>query len=113
MIEAIDDKIIVEYLKATETKSGLIIPEGAQEPQGYGKVLSIGNKVEGIKKDTILVFHVRAGMDMLIGSKVYKCIKQDEIYGVLKDKELEGRLKPLEFTAKPKIVTPPEKKIIV
>jgi len=112
MIEAIDDKIIVIYLRANKTKAGLVIPDAAQEPQGYGQVLSTGDKVKGIKKGVILVFHARAGMDMLIDNAVQKCIKAEEVYGILNDKELEKRLEPLVL-GKPSSIISPEKKIIV
>ena len=111
MIEAIGDKIIVEYLRITKTKAGLIIPDGTHEPQGYGKVLSIGDEVKNIKKGIIIVFHTRAGMDMILDSKVHKCLKSEEIYGILKDKELLTRLEPLEMKLRSTIVQP-DKKII-
>jgi len=113
MIEAIDDKIIVVYLRANKTKAGLVIPDSAQEPQGYGKVLSVGPQVKGIKKGVILVFHARAGMDMLIDNAIQKCIKAEEVYGILNDKELEKRLEPLVLGKPSNIVKSPEKKIIV
>lgn len=112
MIEAIDDKIIVEYLRTTKTESGLIIPDNAQDPQGYGRVLSVGDKIKDIKKGSILVFHARAGMDMLMDDVVQKCIKIDEVYGILNDKKLIKRLEPLRLKAKSNITVPPEKKII-
>lgn len=113
MIDAIDDKIIVEYLRVNTTEGGLIVPEGTHEPQGYGKVLSVGNNVKGIKKGVILVFHTRGGMDMILKNKVHKCIKYDEVYGILTDKQILKRLEPLEMVIKESIITPPEKKIIV
>ncbi len=115
MIKAINDKIIIEYLKPTKTTSGLIIPDAVQEPQGYGKVLSYGEEVKNLRKGIILVFHARAGMDMILGTKVYKCIKAEEVYGELTDKAILKSLEPLnlEMKAAPKIVVPSEKKIIV
>lgn len=102
MIDAIEDKIVVEYLKASKTKGGLILPEGAQEPQGYGKVLSVGEDVnDKIKVDQILVFHARAGMDMIIDDTVQKCLKSEEVYGILEDDELKELLEPLTLKAKP------------
>lgn len=112
MIKAINNKIIVEYLKPNMTTSGLIIPEGAQEPQGYGKVLSYGEEIKNMKKGIILVFHARAGMDMILGSKVYKCVNAEEVYGELTDKKILKTLEPLDLKMK-SVITPPEKKIIV
>ena len=82
----------------------------AQDPQGYGKVLSMGENVpDTLKEGDILVFHTRAGMDLIQQKTVLKCLKYDEIYGVLNDDELAGRLEPLKLEGKPeksKIVKP-------
>lgn len=111
MIKAINNKIIVEYLKPSQTISGLIIPEGSQEPQGYGRVLSVGEEIKNIRKGIILVFHVRAGMDMILGSKVYKCVNAEEVYGELTDKKILKTLEPLDLEMKK--IAVPEKKIIL
>lgn len=110
MIKAVADKIVVEFLRTAITETGLILPDMVEDPQGFGKVLSIGDKVENIKEGDILVFHMRAGMDLILNRKVQKCLKYEEVYGVLEDKELESRLEPLEFAGKAegsKIVRPP------
>jgi hypothetical protein len=90
----------------------------AQDPQGYGKVLSLGKDAANkeIKEGDILVFHTRAGMDLIQGKKVLKCLKYEEIYGVLHDDELASRLEPLEFRGKSEgsnIVQPAPKGIVV
>ncbi len=102
MITAVADKIVVEYLKTTKTETGLIIPQVANDPQGYGKVLSVGEllKETKIKEGDIIVFHAMAGMDMILGKKVQKCLKYEEVYGILDDEELISRLMPLEFAGK-------------
>jgi len=100
----------VEFLRTTKTESGLIIPSAAQDPQGYGKVLSVGELLAEtkVKVGSIVVFHMRAGMDMVIGKQVQKCLKYEEVFGILDDEELESRLEPLSFEVKEpsKIVTP-------
>ena len=108
MIKAIEDKIIVEFLRTTKTETGLIIPDVAQDPQGYGKVLSVGEQVKNIKVGDTLVFHMRAGMDLILNKKVQKCLKSEEVYGILEDDNLSDRLKPLSFEIKEpsKIVKP-------
>lgn len=90
----------------------------AQDPQGYGKVLSLGEEVvnKRMKKDDVLVFHTRAGMDMIHGKKVLKCLKYEEVYGILDDPELVSRLKPLEFAGKTEgsnIVVPRKEGIVI
>ena len=78
MINALADKIVVEFLRTTKSEGGLIIPDIAQDPQGYGKVLSVGEDVKIIKEGDILVFHMRAGMDLILDAKVQKCLKAEE-----------------------------------
>lgn len=73
----------------------------AQDPQGYGKVLSTGENVpDTVKKGDVLVFHTRAGMDLIQKKIVLKCLKYDEIYGILEDEELIERLQPLKLEPK-------------
>ena len=106
MINALKDKIIVEFLRTTKTESGLIIPDSAKDPQGFGRVLSVGEEVKNIKEGDVLVFHMMAGMDLILNKTVQKCLKAEEVYGILDDEDLVSRLEPLVFEAKE------EKKIV-
>ena len=71
MIKAIEDKILVELLRRNVSAGGIIMPEGAQDPQSYGRVMSIGDaaKDKGFEVGDILVCHVRGGMDSIISYK--------------------------------------------
>ena len=100
MINALKDKIIVEFLKTTKTETGLIIPDSAKDPQGFGRVLSVGEEVKNIKEGDVLVFHMMAGMDLILNKTVQKCLKAEEVYGILDDEDLVSRLEPLVFEAK-------------
>ena len=100
MIKAVADKIIVEYLREARTEAGLILPDSGQDPQGYGRVLSVGNEVEHIKEGDVLIFHTRAGMDFILDKRVQKCLKHEEVYGIVDNKELESRLEALVFVGK-------------
>jgi len=95
MIKAVADKIIVQFMRATKTKGGLILPDTVTDPQGYGKVLSVGEDVKNVEVDEFLVFHPRAGMDMLINKQILKVLKYDELYGKLEDQEIKDSLSPL------------------
>lgn len=97
MIQAVGDKIIAEIMRATKTISGLLLPESS-DPQGYGRVVSCGEGVpENIVPGTILVFHLRAGMDMLMNKRILKVLKYDELYGILEDKDIEGTLEVMKI----------------
>lgn len=90
----------------------------AQDAQGYGKVLSVGSAAanQEIKEGDYLVFHTRAGMDMIQDKRVLKCLKYEEVYGILHDDDLIKRLAPIEFKASTepsKIVSPGRGGIVV
>jgi len=111
MIRAIEDKILVEILRRNVSAGGIIMPEGAQDPQTYGRVMSIGLDAadKGFKVGDILVCHVRGGMDSIIGYKLLKILKLDEVYGVLEDQETldaleEIQLQPEKAAEKSKII---------
>lgn len=99
MIKAIEDKIVTTLMKRTKSVGGIILPETSQEPQAYGKVLSVGDKAasKGIKEGDIIVSHIRAGMDSVIGNSFIKVLKLDEVYGVLTDEETLEALETIEL----------------
>jgi|LSQX01.3.fsa_nt_gb chaperonin GroES len=85
-IRAINDHVVVEELIKAEdkTEAGIIIPQTIKmEPQKYGKVLSVGEKVTNIKVDDIVVFHQAGGQALLLNNVIQRILKNDEIYGVL------------------------------
>jgi len=87
---AMNDHVIVEILQEIEeiTDGGIVIPETvAKRPQGYGKVISVGSQVNiALHIGDTVIFHKNGGMDiMLQGNKVFKVLKQPEIYGRLED----------------------------
>ena len=96
MIKAVSDKIVVESLRASKTKGGLIIPDSGSDPMGYGRVLSIGEDAKGkFKVGDILVFHRMAGMDAVLDGRILRVLKYEELYGVLDHKEVESTLEAL------------------
>jgi len=86
-IQAINDHVVVEELIKTEDKTdaGIIIPQTVKmEPQKYGKILSIGEKVTNLKVDDIVVFHQSGGQAVIVNGVIQRILKNDEIYGVLR-----------------------------
>jgi len=76
-------------MRPTKTISGLVLPESS-DPQGYGRVLSCGDLVtEGtnIKEGDLLIFHPRAGMDIVMNKRILKVLKFEELYGILTDED--------------------------
>ena len=93
MIQAVNDKIIVEVMVRTKTRGGIILPGTSQDPQGYGRVFSVGEDIKDkVVVGDYLVFHPRAGMDMNINDKILKVLKYEELYGRITDSEMSGEL---------------------
>ena len=96
-IVAVEDKVIVEEIRIDppEKKSdgGIIIPTSdsdsrvKQEPQVFGKVVSVGDDVKGIVKDDIIVGARHGGQAFIWQDKIYKTYMLGEIYGVIKESE--------------------------
>jgi len=90
VIQAVNDKIVVEVIMQEKvTSGGIILPVNVdKDPQGYGEVLSIGEEVENIKVGDIIIFHKSGGMAIIIDKKIMKVLTNKEIYGIVK--EIEG-----------------------
>jgi co-chaperonin GroES (HSP10) len=87
-IQAINDHVVVEEIIKTEDKTdaGIIIPQTVKmEPQKYGRVLSVGEDVDNIKYDDIVVFHPSGGQAVIINGIILRILKNDEVYGILVD----------------------------
>lgn len=87
-IKAINDIVVAEEIIKREetTAGGLIVPQTVKvEPQKYGKVLSIGEKVDTVKVGDIIVFHQSAGQAVIMEGMIQRVLKKDEIYGILQD----------------------------
>lgn len=97
MIKAVTDKIVVQELKREKSKGGLIIPESVQQPQAFGQVISIGEKVTApVQEGDVLVFHNNGGMAMVVEGKVLRCLMENELYGIVESTEIRDALTPCE-----------------
>jgi co-chaperonin GroES (HSP10) len=89
MLTALNDKIIVQDLKKEKSKGGLIIPDTVQQPQAFGVVVSIGDKVIApVELGQVLVFHTSGGMAMVVEGKILRCLMEGEVYAIVEDKEI-------------------------
>jgi co-chaperonin GroES (HSP10) len=101
MIQAVADKVVVQEMKLETSKGGLIIPESVQQPQAYGRVMSVGDKVETmVTEGDVLVFHTNGGMAMVVEGKVLRCLMENEIYGIVKSDEIIDALTMCEVKQK-------------
>lgn len=86
MITAINDHVIVkETIHTEETReSGLVIPTTVKiEPQKYGEILSIGEKVENLEVGDTIVFHQSAGQAVIYKGEILRVLKNNEVYGIV------------------------------
>jgi co-chaperonin GroES (HSP10) len=90
LIKAISDKVIVKELARSQTKGGIVIPTTSKaEPQGYGKVLSVGEDVSTINPDDVIMFHPNGGMAVVIDDYVCRVLMYKEVYCIMQD-NIEG-----------------------
>lgn len=88
MIKLLDDKILVEPIKAEEkTKAGLHIPIQAKERPNEGKVITVGPGSEEYKMiiqvgDKVL-FGKHAGTAVTFEEKDYLIMRQTDVIGIL------------------------------
>jgi chaperonin GroES len=78
------DRLLVQRVEETNTTaSGIIIPDNAKEKPSRAKVLAIGNDVEDINIDDIVVFGKYAGVELSLDSKEYLVLEVSDILGVI------------------------------
>ncbi len=94
-LKPIGDRVIVQRLGTTEkTKSGLYLPDSAQEKPQEGKVIAVGSgKV--LKNGKVVALAVKAGDRILFGKysgseikvddKEYVFLSEDDILAIVTD----------------------------
>jgi len=81
-MKAVNHYLVIERIKDEPTKiGGLILTEETDEDNRYlkGKVISIGNIVEGIKEDDVIYYDKHAGHGIQHKDKFYHVIKQMDV----------------------------------
>ena len=94
MIKPLGDHLVVEALKETKKKSGIILPETVdKEKPEQGKVVSVGPgkmSQDGkrtpmeVKKGDIVLFKKYSPDEIKIDGKEYLILKEEDILGILK-----------------------------
>lgn len=75
----------------TKTQGGLFVPDDAQEKPQYGRVLAIGNEVDGdlIPEDSLVLFGKYAGADVdVLRDEPILMLEKDEVVGIVVDEQL-------------------------
>ena len=81
-MKAVNHYLVIERIKDGPTEvGGLILTDQTDEDNRYskGKVISIGNIVEGIKEDDVIYYDKHAGHGIQHKDKFYHVIKQMDV----------------------------------
>lgn len=95
MLQPIHDRVLVKPLNPdTVTKSGIVIPDNAQEKPnkgtvikaGKGRVLENGTVIAlEVKENDIVLYGKHAGQQVKINSEEYVVLKEEDILGVIEE----------------------------
>ena len=81
-MKAVNHYIIIEQIKEGPKKvGGLVLTDEINEDNRYlkGKVISVGNNVEGIKENDVIYYDKHAGHGIKHKDKFYGVIKQLDV----------------------------------
>ncbi|HHO65274.1 MAG TPA: co-chaperone GroES [Epsilonproteobacteria bacterium] len=78
------DRLLVERVEEVNTTAnGIIIPDNAKEKPSRGKVLAIGNDVEDVNVDDVVVFGKYSGTELVLEDKEYLVLEVSDVLGVI------------------------------
>lgn len=81
-MNAVNNYIIIEKIKEEPKKqNGLFLTESQNTDVRYlrGKVISVGNLVQGVTNDDIIYYDRHAGHGIEYADKLYHVIKQQDV----------------------------------
>jgi chaperonin GroES len=78
------DRVLVERVEEKNTTaSGIIIPDNAKEKPSQAKVVAIGNEVEDINVNDVVVFGKYSGTELVLEGKDYLVLETSDILGII------------------------------
>ena len=93
MIKPLGDRVIIELVEKEEkTKSGIVLPDSAQEKPQEGKVIAVGSGRVNDKGEKValevtegdrIIFSKFAGTEVKYEDKEYLILREDDILAVL------------------------------
>ena len=84
-IHPLADRIVLERLEQEEkTKSGIILPDGAQEKPKMAKVLAVGVEVKEVKEGDTVLYKSYGPDDVKVDGKDYMVAKEEDILAIIK-----------------------------
>ena len=80
-MKAVNHYLIIDMIKEEPKVGGLILTDETNEDNRYlkGKVVSIGNNVEGIEEGDVIYYDKHAGHGIQHKDKFYGVIKQTDV----------------------------------
>lgn len=94
-LKPLGDRVIIKPAAAEEqTKSGLFIPDSAQEKPQKGTVVAVGEgklNDDGtrlpvdVKADDVVIYGKYSGQDVKVEGEDYKILRADEIFAIVND----------------------------
>lgn len=85
-MKAINKYVIIDYIKEEPVKTdGLILDARHQDDVRYrkGKVISVGNYVEGLNEEDLIYYDKHAGYGIEFDGKLLFVIKEQDVVVVL------------------------------
>ena len=84
-IQPLADRIVLEQVQQEEkTKSGIILPDGAQEKPKMAKVLAVGVEVKEVKEGDTVLYKSYGPDDVKVDGKDYMVAKEEDILAIIK-----------------------------
>jgi len=84
-IHPLADRIVLEQLQLEEqTKSGIILPDSAQEKPKMAKVLAVGAEVKEVKEGDVVLYKSYGPDDVKVDGQEYMIAKEEDILATVK-----------------------------
>lgn len=84
-IHPLADRIVLEQLAQEEqTKSGIILPDSAQEKPKMAQVLAVGVGVKEVKAGDVVLYKSYGPDDVKVENKEYMIAKEEDILATVK-----------------------------
>ncbi len=84
-IHPLADRIVLEQLQQEEqTKSGIILPDSAQEKPKMAKVLAVGTEVKEVKEGDVVLYKSYGPDDVKVDGQEYMIAKEEDILATVK-----------------------------
>ncbi len=85
-IHPLADRIVLEQLQQEEqTKSGIILPDSAQEKPKMAKVLAVGTEVKEVKEGDVVLYKSFGPDDVKVDGQEYMIAKEEDILATVKE----------------------------